>query len=294
MLKFGIDSLKSISKFFSYRNDIDIYTEDKEADKEFYKALFKNLLGEKIIINDITPLGCKTNVVNAYRNQNKNDGRKKIFIVDGDLELINKNNVISEKNLVVLDSYCIENYLIEENGIISLLYYSSGTESLENLKNKLNFDRWLSYNATTLTTLFINFAILRKLGGGPVLQNAHEFLTLNKKQTILDKIKVRKYATTIYNEIITLLTTNGLTNSEANKIYLEEYDSIISNWKYNNDTYLRIVSAKNYTLPLLQFRINHCINKGKSLFPKSSLKLFLASHSKLDRLNFLRDRIKKV
>ncbi|WP_237390922.1 hypothetical protein, partial [Chryseobacterium sp. KMC2] len=67
MLKFGIDSLKSISKFFSYRNDIDIYTEDKEADKEFYKALFKNLLGDNIIINDVTPLGCKTNVLNAYR-----------------------------------------------------------------------------------------------------------------------------------------------------------------------------------------------------------------------------------
>ncbi|WP_336716848.1 DUF4435 domain-containing protein [Chryseobacterium mucoviscidosis] len=294
MLKFGIDSLKSISKFFSYRNDIDIYTEDKEADKEFYKALFKNLLGEKIIINDITPLGCKANVINAYRNQNKNDGRKKIFIVDGDLELINKNNIVSEKNLVVLDSYCIENYLIEENGIISLLYYSSGTESLENLKNKLNFDRWLSYNATTLTTLFINFAILRKLGGGPVLQNAHDFLTLNKKQTILDKAKVKKYTTIIYNEIITLLTTGGLTNLEANKIYLEEYDRIISYWKYNNETYLRIVSAKNYILPLLQFRINHCNNKGKTLFPKSSLKLFLASNSKLDRLNFLRDRIKRV
>lgn len=294
MLRFGIDSLKSISKFFSYRNDIDIYTEDKETDKEFYKALFKNLLGEKIIINDITPLGCKANVINAYKNQNKNDGRKKIFIVDGDLELINKNNIVSEKNLVVLDSYCIENYLIEENGIINLLYYSSGTESLENIKNKLNYDKWLSYNATTLTTLFINFAILRKLGGGPVLQNAHQFLTLNKKQTILDKIKVKKYTNTIYNEIITLLTTNGLTNSEANKLYLEEYDSIISNWKYNNETYLRIVSAKNYTLPLLQFRINHCINKGKSLIQKSSLKLFLASNSKLDRLNFLRERIKRV
>lgn len=294
MLKFGIDSLKSISKFFTYRNDIDIYTEDKEADKEFYKALFKNLLGEKIIINDITPLGCKANVINAYKNQNKNDGRKKVFIVDGDLELINKNNIISEKNLVVLDSYCIENYLIEEDGIVSLLYYSSGTESLENLKNRLNFDRWLSYNATTLTTLFINFAILRKLGGGPVLQNAHEFLTLDKRQTILDKIKVKKYTTTIYNEIIILLISNGLTNSEANRIYLEEYDNIISNWKYNNETYLRIVSAKNYTLPLLQFRINHCINKGKSLFPKSSLKLFLASHSKLDRLSFLKDRIKRV
>ncbi|MBL3550170.1 DUF4435 domain-containing protein, partial [Chryseobacterium sp. KMC2] len=230
----------------------------------------------------------------AYRDQIKHDGRKKIFIVDGDLDLINKNNPANEKNLVVLDSYCIENYLIEEHGIVNLLYYSIGTESFENLKNKLNFDKWLSYNATILTKLFINFAILKKLGGGPILQNAHEFLTLDKKQTILDKVKIKNYNSYIYNDIITFLTNTGLTNSEANKLYVEQYDYIISDWKYNNETYLRIVSAKNYILPLLQFRINHCINKGKTLFPKSSLKLFLASNSKLERLNFLKERIKRI
>ena len=122
MMKYGFNSLKSLSKFFSYRNDIDIYTEDKEADKEFYKTLFKNLFGDELIINDITPLGCKVNVLNAFDNQNKTDGRKKYFIVDGDLELINDNNRKNEKNLIVLDSYCIENYLINEQGIIDFLY----------------------------------------------------------------------------------------------------------------------------------------------------------------------------
>lgn len=292
-MKFGLDSLKSVSKFFSYRNDIDIFTEDKDADKEFYKALFKNLLGDKIRINDVTPLGCKNNVINAYQSQDKFDGRKKIFIVDGDLDLLNSINV-TEKNLVTLDSYCIENYLVEETGITQLLYFNCGSDSMETIKNKLNFEQWLNYNTSTLTELFINFAIFKKIGGGPKILTAHHFLTTYRKQTILDKNKVQVYSLEIYNEIIKMLENIGLTSTEANKMYFDFHDEIKKNWEVNPNTYLQVVSAKNYILPLLQFRINHCSNKGSSLIPKSSLKLFLASNCKLDRLKFLKDKIHKL
>ncbi len=293
MLNFGLKSLKSVSRFFTYRNDIDIYTEDKEADKEFYKALFNNLLGEKYFINDITPLGCKTNVINAYHTQNKSDGRKKLFIVDGDLDLLNDEN-FSDKNLVTLDSYCIENYLVEETGVTKLIYFNSGVDSIDNIKSKLNFEQWLNYNATILIELFLNFAILKKVGGGPKILNAHNFLTNYRKQTILDKDKVRDYTRQIYNEIIDKLKESGLDNNEANKFYFEYLEEKKKIWKLNHHTYLQVVSAKNYILPLLQFRINHCSNKGSSLIPRNSLKLFLASNCKLDRLKFLRDKINRL
>lgn len=293
MIKFGIESLKSVSKFFSYRNDIDIFTEDKEADKEFYKALFKNLLGDKIIINDVSPLGCKANVIKAYKTQDKKDGRKKIFIVDGDLDLLNSIR-LSENNLISLDSYCIENYLIEENGITQLLYFNSGKHSIENIRSKLNFHKWLNFNAIVLTELFVNFAIFKIIGGGPKLLTAHHFLTTYRKQTILDKNKVKLYTLQVYTEITTFLESSGLTNIEANKFYYECYNEINNNWKQNHHTYLQVVSAKNYILPLLQFRINHCSEKGNSLIPNSSLKLFLASNCNLDRLKFLKEKIYKL
>ena len=41
------------SLFTAYRNDIDIYTEDQNKDKPFYKIIFKRLLeGTGIKIND--------------------------------------------------------------------------------------------------------------------------------------------------------------------------------------------------------------------------------------------------
>ncbi len=75
-------------------------------------------------------------------------------------------------------------------------------------------------------------------------------------------------------------------------IYEKEYEDLSKTWKAENLTLLKIVSAKNYLLPLLQFRMNHCINKGKALFPKETIKLFLASNSKLERLEFLKNKIK--
>lgn len=289
MLEFGYKALKALPKFFSYRNDIDIYTEDKVADKEFYRTLFKRVLGNEIKINDVTPLGCKTNVLNAFDNQDKTDRRRKIYIVDGDLELILDTNRKTTGNLIVLDSYCIENYLIDETGGIELIYFSNGSESRDNLKNKLNFSKWLEYNAPCLIDLFLNFAILRKYGGGPIIKTAHDFLSQNGKQTVLDKASINQYSQDIKSQIIQRLTINGIENPDDT--YSNDYSDLSNKWKTDNMTLLRIVSAKNYLLPLLQFRINFCIDKGKSLVPKNSFKLFLADKCDIQRLNFIREKV---
>jgi len=88
MKRFSFESLKALPRFFAYRNEIDIYTEDKLSDKEFYKALFNRLSNKKIKIHDITPMGCKANVLKAYDEQDTESKRRKLFIVDGDLDLI--------------------------------------------------------------------------------------------------------------------------------------------------------------------------------------------------------------
>lgn len=290
MVNFSFKSLKSIPKFFAYRNDIDIYTEDKSADKEFYRTLFQRLLGDKIKINDITPLGCKANVIEAYDNQQANSQRKKYFIVDGDLDLIIGTNRKNEKNLIVLDSYCIENYLIDELGAIELIYYSKGTEERDKISKALNFEKWLEYNRKELIELFIHFAILRMYDGGPKLRNAGEFLKQDKKQTILDCTQIVNYTTQIKQEIITKLEELAFENPETE--FDKAFNKLSEKWETSNKTLLTIVSGKDYLIPLLQYRINFCINKGKNIFPKQSLKLFLASNSDLSRLEFLKERIK--
>jgi len=87
MLDFNDEARRLVSTFLNYRNDIDIYTEDENKDKEFYKFLFSKILKDTIKINDVTPLGCKDNVIKRCITEPSN-GRKKLFIVDGDINII--------------------------------------------------------------------------------------------------------------------------------------------------------------------------------------------------------------
>jgi hypothetical protein len=290
MVKFSFSSLKAMPKFFAYRNDVDIFTEDKTTDKEFYKTLFQRLLGDKVKINDITPLGCKSNVLDAYDNQPQKPTRKQYFIVDGDLDLIINTNRKSENNLIVLDAYCIENYLIDECGAIELIYFSNGKEDRDNVSKRLNFEKWLSYNSTELVDLFLHFGVLRMYGGGPKIRNAGEFLKQDKKQTILDTQQIVDYTSDVKSEILNKLTE--LNYPDIQSEYEKTLTKLSAKWESNNKTLLTVVSGKDYLIPLIQHRINFCIGKGKSLFPKESLKLFLANNADLNRLEFLKQRIK--
>ncbi len=289
MKRFSFNSLKAIPRFFAYRNEIDIYTEDKVSDKEFYKALFSRLTNNKIIINDITPLGCKSNVLKAYDEQDISSSRKKIYIVDGDLDLIIGTNRKPEKNLVILDSYCIENYIIDEKSALEIIYYSNGISEKHSLSKKLNFDKWIGYNKTVLINLFLNFAIFRMFGGGPIIKSASHFLKTEKKQVILDTAAINVYSNEVKDEIIELLKENGFDSPE--ETYEKEFDKLKINWVDSNETLLSIISGKDYLIHLLQHRVNFAIGKGKSLFPKASFKLFLANHCDLRRLEFLKHKM---
>lgn len=105
-LEFSAEQEQVASLFTAYRNEIDIYTEDQEKDKAFYKKLFTRLLdGSGITISDVYPLGSSQDVIEACQ-RDTDISRKKLYIVDGDIFIM-----FSPKpplqNLFVLDSYCM-------------------------------------------------------------------------------------------------------------------------------------------------------------------------------------------
>lgn len=288
LLKFALHLKKISSVFFKYRNDITIYTEDTITDKEFYITLLKRLMNDDVIINDIIQLGCKNTVINSCNSDNIRTG--KIYIVDGDLDLIVGETPSRISNLFILDSYCIENYLIDEASSVRLLYYNDvGNE--DKIRRILSFDNWLSYNVQILIDLFLHLALSKKLDLGPELKNAHSFLKSYNNQTILDSVKVQIRIDELKNDIISKYNSDGVSSPENE--YEKNINELKNKWHYNTVNYLKIVSGKDYLLPLLQFRLQHVIAKSKSLFPIKSIKIFLAGHCDLDRLNSLREFILK-
>ena len=143
MIRLSEEPSRLVSSFVAFRNDVDVYTEDNQKDKEFYKALLRRLINPNIRLNDVTPLGSRKNVIDRCRAEPENN-RRKIFIVDADIFLVSGRKTPELPNLFVLDAYCVENLVLDEASAVEYIYGESGTISKEEIKTGLNFTEWLS------------------------------------------------------------------------------------------------------------------------------------------------------
>lgn len=276
MLRYTEETKRLVSTFLTYRNDVDIYTEDETKDREFYKALFSRLLSPAIKINDVTPLGSKKKVVERCKNEPKGE-RKKVFIVDGDIGLINGEKLEIE-NLFVLDRYCIENFLIDDISTCNFIYLNCGTKSKEELKLEINFENWLDQYSECLMNLFIHFAIINSIGEKFTLYNANKYHIKNYENLVLDINLVNKDIQSLSNEIINLI---GIDEYEVKLKELQD------KWAINTDNMLKIVSGKDYLIPILLIKSQEFKN-SKSLPSLEEVKINLVQHFDIKKLDSLK------
>ena len=88
MLEYSDEPKRLVSTFLTYRNDVDIYTEDEETDKEFYKVLFSRLIKPEIKINDV-------NIIEVDQKVRKAHGELKILEWDR-ANILGKFNVLRD------------------------------------------------------------------------------------------------------------------------------------------------------------------------------------------------------
>lgn len=279
MINYNEESRRLLSTFYAYRNDIDIYTEDEEKDKEFYSTLFKRLLKPSIRINDITPLGNKNQVIKRCQNEPYSE-RKKIFIVDGDIGVINNETLVMD-NLFVLSRYCIENFLIDENSICNFVYLSCGTKSKEEILHNLEFENWMGSYSESLIQLFIHFAILKDCGGNFKLYNAHKYHQKIEGKYNFNRVMVSNDIETIKIEILKILSEED---------YKEHYRYLNQKWTNDIDNLLKIVSGKDYLIPILLIKSQE-FKKSKSMPSLEETKINLVHHFNVENLRDLKEAI---
>lgn len=279
MLEFSEESKRLVSTFLTYRNDVDIYTEDELKDKEFYKVLFMRLLDREIKINDITPLGSRDTVIERCKNEPEN-GRKKIFIIDGDVTFIHGKDVPTLKNLFVLDAYCIENYVIDKDSVVNFIYLNCAKKAKEEIIEDVQFEAWLGGYAKKLVDLFIHFGIIDLIGQRFTLYNAHKF---HVKDAYSEEL-VEKEIEEMKSKILTSLDQ-------------EEYNSILEDlrarWDNSVSTLLSIVSGKDYLIPILLLKTQG-FKSSKAMPSVEETKFHLVQYCNLDRLSQLKSVIQNL
>jgi hypothetical protein len=283
MLSFNFEVKRLVSTFLNHRNDIDIYTEDEEKDKEFYKQLLRKLIDQRIVINDVTPLGCRDNVIDRCKNE-PNNGRKKLFIVDADINLINKKLEFNYSNLFVHDSYCIENLLFDEQSVSKFIYLQCAIKSKEQIENELDYKAWLAEYTDALISLFINFAIVDHFGYNFRLGNAQKYHVKVGNSLVFDRQLVDNDIESLKIELLKNVTLEQ---------YEKELQELTSKWKADTDTFLKIASGKDYLIPILLIKTN-LFKQSNSMPSLQEVKMLLLEFSDLFRFRRLKEVIEAL
>lgn len=277
-LEFSAEQEQVASLFTAYRNEIDIYTEDEEKDKAFYRKLFSRLLNGSIQISDVYPLGSSQDVIDACQRDN-DTSRKKIYIVDGDIFIMFSPKP-SMRNLFVLDSYCMENMVIDENAICTTLCNRIGTMEFDDLKRAYNYRGLVNSHKDTLIELFYYKAIDQKYRGFFTLHSMGYYYD-NNNNLDLNKIQIEK------DTIRTNLISTGFLSEDD---FDQELALLRQKFPLTYDTFHRIISGKDFLIHMINCHAKKSLNINTGYNP-NVWKYNLAQHCSLNRLATLKAAI---
>jgi len=245
----------AVSIFYESFNDFDVYIEDTAPG---YAKIFSSILSRAmdggVALEKVFPLGDRNVVIAAARKrlQNQNN-RCAVFIVDGDLYLLAGEREELPENLVVLPRYCIENFLFDEEVLVSIMDEEHCSLTAEVLARQLDYSGWLNRSREALTLIFRAFAIAHKLHAEiPTVSRGYKSVCMNGSGELsLEKARA------IEKEIIdALVADKGLPAVEEAISFVES--------KINHDecfvtTY---VSAKDFVLPLMLVRMRALLDSN--------------------------------
>lgn len=269
----GTAAKSASSLFYEEFNDVDIYIEDTaEGYRKIFKELLNKALGAKFKIEQVFPLGNKEQVIEECRKNQTSDGRKKVYIVDGDFHILNNSPIPNLNGLYVLPRYCIENYLFCENAICQTADEEECEMEIDQIRATIDFNSWITDNEKLLLDLFIVYAICFKYIPQEQTVGYKVSKLCNSNSGIVNSAKVQARKNELTAKFINLFGEGRLN---------KEIEIIKDRIKEKDKKLLRFVSGKDYLLPLLITRLQSFIR-----FPSNSiaLRLRLAKKANADEM----------
>ena len=110
-------------------------------------------------LNNVNVLGSKMNVIKACKIDQEFDGRRKLYIIDADMELLTGKHKPRLRHLYRLRGYCVENYLLNEGALVSAVTTVNTRIDENSARRQIDFLGWLERNRKSLESLFICYAV---------------------------------------------------------------------------------------------------------------------------------------
>ena len=147
-------------KIFTEYNEKNVFVEDINKETLYEELLYKADLPYKI--TKIFCLGSKAGVLEHSKNDNDNDN---VYIIDGDWDKL-KSIQYSDKRVVSLSKYSIENYLLIIHAFVGVMKAEAPTTHIEEKKAKKYFKDFFKECSSDLLSLCEAFYIAQSIKTG--------------------------------------------------------------------------------------------------------------------------------
>ena len=151
---------KQVSGIFynNSKNGIIIYTEDTDNEHDFYIHFYDRLLqGTDVKVDKVIQLGTCDDVKDCCDND-VDFSIPKLYVIDGDIYQTYKPKN-EEARLFVLDRYCIENYLVDEETVCHTVQHFK-TLKIDYIQRQLNYDKLMEEFAKCMVPVYYYYSIL--------------------------------------------------------------------------------------------------------------------------------------
>ncbi|HET6453546.1 MAG TPA: DUF4435 domain-containing protein [Armatimonadota bacterium] len=260
--------------FFQQWNDIDIYIEDTAPETgKVFRRLMERCFSGRYRVYKVFPVGNKAQVVEQCSRDTAENGRPRLYIVDGDLDLLLGTNPKGISRLFVLPVYCIENVLVDKDAAVRILFEEDRHRHEEELEQAFDFPSWVAANDSDLSDLFVEYALMRLFLPCEISVGFKITHLVSSDDGLIDAAKVASRIAEVRREMVDAV---GIEKYELSRAKVTKRMAA-----FRPTVFLVVCSGKDHLLPLLNLRMR---SVAKIKCTTESLKIRLAAHCDVSAL----------
>ena len=268
MIQYSPKSIKARALLLRPYNDIDVFVEDVNS-TNMYVEYINRVLEDKGHIESVITVGSKDLVIEACIADKEEDGRKKIYVIDGDFDCISNNRITDIDNLYQLDVYCFENLLVCNIAIVEILYECLHNKSRLEIEDSFNPKNFLFELANRLKPLLIIYYHLYLLNSGIKTMGTNFTKFIDNGLPYLPEIEK------IQNEVFDL--ENSINPDHSSSVTISAFTKKLEE---NPIFVLKFISGKSFLIPAIYFFLR---TNSKYQGDNNELKVRLARYCSLDK-----------
>ncbi|CDX55922.1 conserved hypothetical protein [Mesorhizobium plurifarium] len=248
MVRYSEKAAKALGYLKKKYNSIEVYVEDT-ASQAVWMRILKSILPAHTKIRSVNMLGGRESVTKACRLDQKQDGRRKLYIIDGDLDFVRGLRKENLRFLYRLRAYCVENLLLAEESLTEIALDSDGSQTSAEARNSVSYRHLLSKIGPSLKKLFVLYATAIELKARvkTVSYSVTNLLESTRHAVTLSADKVRQRCFWLLREICRQHSVRKVRATrkafEANAMHLPLE---------------MVVSGKDYLLPFIHLHLARC------------------------------------